>query len=108
MDVLRLERARPTAVSSGADALDTIAKTPLDLVLLDLNLPDMEGWQVLEGLRQSKTELPVVILTSNASEVSRQRALSSGAIDYVVKPIAVRELAQLLARHLDPPDEPRP
>jgi DNA-binding response OmpR family regulator len=83
---------RPTRCRLGADAL--LAHRDADLVLLDLGLPDIEGFDVLRRLRRVST-VPVLVLTARGDERSVVRCLRCGADDYVVKPI---RLGELLAR----------
>ncbi|HLF78619.1 MAG TPA: response regulator [Dehalococcoidia bacterium] len=105
IDVLTLEGALPVAASDGAIALSLASSQDFDLVVLDLNLPDMTGWDVLRGLQASQPGIAVVILTASADEASRQRALAAGVVDYVFKPVAIRELVSLLQRRLGPDQE---
>lgn len=73
--------------SLGKDALEKV-KNGFDLVLLDLNLPDMNGFQVLEEMK----DIPVIFLTANDEEVSIVQGLDMGAEDYITKPFRTREL----------------
>ncbi|MCA1840259.1 MAG: two-component system response regulator [Actinomycetota bacterium] len=72
----------------GAEALQLMAQEPPDLVLLDVMMPAMDGWQVLATMNSSPdtTGIPVVMLTAKAQDRDQIRGLSSGAIDYVTKP----------------------
>src|SRR5690349_4414653 len=62
-----------------------------DLVVLDIDLPEMDGWQVLERVREV-SPVPVLMLTAQGAEVDKVRGLSGGADDYVTKPFGPREL----------------
>jgi DNA-binding response OmpR family regulator len=62
-----------------------------DLVVLDVNMPEMDGWNVLERIRDM-SEVPVLMLTARGEELERVRGLQSGADDYVVKPFGKQEL----------------
>jgi len=75
-------------VSTGQAGL---AAAPADLVLLDLGLPDIEGYEVCRRLRAS-SDVPVIVLTARGEEVDRVVGLELGADDYVVKPFGLREL----------------
>jgi EAL domain-containing protein (putative c-di-GMP-specific phosphodiesterase class I)/FixJ family two-component response regulator len=92
-----LERAgfRVIVVDNGRDVLDEIGRQTIDVVLLDVNMPVMNG---LEALRQIRADdrfrtLPVILVTGSDSEADRVRGLETGADDYLVKPFAVHELA---------------
>ncbi|HZE66658.1 MAG TPA: response regulator, partial [Sporichthyaceae bacterium] len=81
-------------VGSGAAALQRAAQCPPDLVLLDLGLPDIDGVDVIHGLRGWST-VPIVVLSGRAGSRDKIDALDAGADDYVTKPF---ELEELLAR----------
>ena len=88
-----LERAGFTVLStgSGAEALSLAASGSLDLVVLDLGLPDIPGETVARELR-AEGGVPVLMLTAKSSEEDRIRGLELGADDYVTKPFSPREL----------------
>src|SRR3954452_24799890 len=80
------------AAGNGATALDHIHATDYDLVILELMLPDMAGFQVLEKIRNRKVGPPVLILSARGGLDDRVRGLETGADDYLVKPFAFVEL----------------
>lgn len=83
-------------VTLGAAGLATHHEQPFDLVVLDLGLPDMSGFDVLRGLRNGSgagSEVPVIFLTARGEEIDRVLGLELGADDYVVKPFSPREVA---------------
>src|SRR5258705_162923 len=80
------------AAPTGAAALDHIHSTDYDLVILDLMLPDMDGLQVLEKIRNRKVGPPVLILSARGGLDDRVKGLEQGADDYLVKPFAFVEL----------------
>jgi DNA-binding response OmpR family regulator len=75
---------------NGKQAIDKLRETP-DLVLLDVMMPDIDGFEVLESIRQVST-VPVIMLTAKGEEDDRVRGLELGADDYVTKPFSPREL----------------
>jgi two-component system chemotaxis response regulator CheY len=79
---------------SGLEALERLALARVDLMILDLNMPEMHGIEVLQFVRAHKTyrNLPVVILTTRGDEASRAEATASGATDYLTKPFQAKEL----------------
>jgi DNA-binding response OmpR family regulator len=85
-----LERAglSVTRVRNGSEAL---AVTDVDLVLLDLGLPDLDGYEVCRQLR-SRSAVPIIVVTARGDESDRVLGLELGADDYVVKPFGLREL----------------
>lgn len=76
----------------GLDGLELASSGVHDLVILDVMLPQLNGWQVLANLRQHDKRLPVLMLTSQESVEHRVRGLSLGADDYLVKPFSFEEL----------------
>ncbi len=89
------ERADPVTVESGADAIEEIRVTPPDLVLLDVELGDMSGFDVLRSLESSNAP-PVVLVTGH--EEHALRAFEIGAIDYLLKPVVASRFEGALAR----------
>jgi two-component system KDP operon response regulator KdpE len=77
--------------STGRQALDAAAHHRPDLVVLDLGLPDMDGVEVVRGLR-GWTTVPIIILSGRSQSVAKVQALDAGADDYVTKPFNVDEL----------------
>ncbi|EKD89967.1 MAG: two component transcriptional regulator [uncultured bacterium] len=80
------------AVSDGIQALDAIDKTPPDLVVLDLGLPNMSGESVIIEVRKQNPALPVIILTAKDSISDIVQVLNMGADDYITKPFVADEL----------------
>lgn len=80
------------AVGDGQEALATAATVPLDAVILDLGLPDIDGMQVLNSLRGSHPDLPAILLTARDGVIDRLNGLNAGADDYIVKPFHILEL----------------
>jgi len=94
----------------GRGALDGVASHQPDLIVLDVMLPKLDGYSVLEELRKS-TDVPVILLTARAEEVDRVLGLELGADDYVVKPFSPRELVariRSVLRRAGPQAEPLP
>jgi two-component system, OmpR family, KDP operon response regulator KdpE len=80
-----------SAVADGAAALAAAAAEPPDLVVLDLGLPDMDGSDVISGLR-GWTDAPIVVLSARGTQGDKVKALDDGADDYVTKPFGMDEL----------------
>jgi DNA-binding response OmpR family regulator len=77
--------------ATGAGALDEAARTPPDLVVLDVMLPEVDGFEVCRVLR-ARSDIPIIMLTARSMEADKLRGLESGADDYVTKPFSPREL----------------
>jgi two-component system, OmpR family, copper resistance phosphate regulon response regulator CusR len=78
--------------ANGIDGLQTALDVDFDLVILDVMLPGLDGWQVLSRLRQAGKTTPVLLLTARDAIHERVRGLELGADDYLVKPFAFSEL----------------
>ena len=81
------------AVYNGEDALNYLVADNYDGAILDIMMPKADGYQVLEALRASGKETPVLFLTARDAIEDRVRGLDSGACDYLVKPFSLEELA---------------
>jgi DNA-binding response OmpR family regulator len=88
---LQREGYAVVAVSTGADALKVVAEEPVRLVVLDLNLPDMDGLDVCRQIR-TRSSVPVVMLTARDEQSDRLAGLEVGADDYIGKPFSPQEL----------------
>ncbi len=91
-ETLRLSGYTPIASSSGTEALALLKKTTFDLVLLDINMPVLDGFKVLEKIRAFNTSLPVIMLSARADKSDVIAGLREGADDYVSKPFSIEEL----------------
>ena len=92
---LRLEGYEVATAGDGAGALQALALTPPDAMVLDLQLPDIDGLEVCRRMRTAGNDTPVLMLTARDAVDDRVAGLDAGADDYLVKPFA---LAELLAR----------
>jgi DNA-binding response OmpR family regulator len=88
------------AVTTGAEALLRSCDPSLDLLILDLGLPDMDGLDVLRRLRRDGRQLPVIIVTARAEVANLVEGLDLGADDYLSKPFAFDELLARVAARL--------
>ena len=91
-DGLEREGFEVRDVGDGASALEELAAEVPSLVILDVNLPERGGFEVLSAIRTA-SRVPVILLTGRVSEIDRVLGLELGADDYVVKPFSPRELA---------------
>lgn len=111
--VLRKAGARVTAVENGQVALDLLLTTtpdagpccvelddPFDVILMDMQMPVMDGHQATERLRQAGYARPIIALTAQTESYDRQKCLAAGCDDYIAKGIGREELLQTVARHV--------
>jgi DNA-binding response OmpR family regulator len=85
---------------NGAEALAKVESFRPDLILLDLMLPDISGFDVCRDIRRSGTKVPILILSAKTEEIDVVVGLEIGADDYIVKPFRPRELLARIAAHL--------
>ena len=91
-DALEFEGFRVVHAARGADAIEQAKKHAPDCILLDLMLPDLNGYQVCEQIRRTDLRTPILMLTARGQEADKIRGLDVGADDYVTKPFSVGEL----------------
>jgi two-component system KDP operon response regulator KdpE len=89
---LSVQDYRVLEAEDGRTALEVVARNPLDLLVLDLGLPDVDGFEVIRRLREGGSTVPIIVLSSRTDEAGKVRALDLGADDYVTKPFGVDEL----------------
>jgi len=100
---LRAEGFTPTVVGDGTTGLDYVASGEFDLIVLDIGLPGIDGFNVLDRLRQDRPDLPVIVLTARDSVTDTVAALEGGAADYMAKPFKFAELIARIRLRLRPP-----
>ncbi len=97
-----LQGASFDQAGSGLEAIERLALAPVNLMILDLNMPDLHGIKVLKFVRQHNAyrEIPIIVLTTRGDEASRASALTAGASLYLTKPFdpatPVRHVCELL------------
>jgi two-component system, chemotaxis family, chemotaxis protein CheY len=98
-----LPGAQCDEASSGLEAIERLALAPVDLIVLDLNMPDMHGIEVLQFLRSHERyrDVPVIILTTRGDNDSRAITLAAGASEYLTKPFTPQLLATTVRMLLD-------
>ena len=96
-----LERAGYEVVegATGREGLRALYASAPDIVLLDVSMPELDGWQTLERIRDV-SDLPVLMLTARTAELEKVRGLKAGADDYVTKPFGRQELLARVEAHL--------
>jgi DNA-binding response OmpR family regulator len=97
--IVEMAGATVAEAPTGEDGLRALYEGRPDVVVLDIGLPGIDGWQVLERIRQL-TDVPVVMLSAHDDELEKVRALQAGADDYVTKPFGAPELLARLQAQL--------
>ena len=98
--VLEKRGHRVTTAGSGREALDALQKEPFDLVLMDLQTPEMDGFEATAAMRRDEEKtgghIPIIALTASAMKGDRERCLEAGMDSYVSKPIRARRLYEVV------------
>ena len=105
-DNLELEGYQVLTATDGLAALDVAQNACPDLILLDLMLPKLNGFEVCKQLRQKGMDTPIIMLTAKGQEVDKVLGLELGADDYITKPFSIRELLARVKAVLRRPRQP--
>ena len=100
--VLELEGYRVLQAGGGEEGLKVARGNPITMLLLDLRMPEGDGWAVLGEMKEDPQlrDIPVVILSASVGEEQREKAFSMGAAGYLVKPLSTASLRESIARVL--------
>ncbi len=97
-------------VANGLEALEALERIPYSLILMDCQMPEMDGWEATRKIRERETlvdclrRIPIVAMTADAMQGDRDRCLAAGMDDYVAKPVRVDDLNAAISRQLNPVD----
>lgn len=105
LGILRKLGLRADAVANGAEAIDALERASYDLVLMDVQMPVMDGLEAARAIRRSKTlacptTIPIIAMTAHAMGGDRERCLAAGMNDYLAKPVAPLALVEILQKWL--------
>ena len=100
----RLPNLHIDEAGDGVAALKKLSAQKYDLLLTDINMPMMDGLKLVELVRNDKLyeTLPIIVITTEGSDVTRERALQTGADEFVTKPLQTARLIEVVRRLLDP------
>ena len=100
--VLELEGYHILQAKDSEEGMMLVKGVPVSLVLLDLRLPEHNGWEVLEQIKNEPeiSEIPVIVFTASAGVLQQEKGLKMGATDYLVKPLSAARLRETVARVL--------
>lgn len=98
IEILSKKGIRVSVANNGQEGVDAVTADKFDLVLMDMQMPVMDGCQATQQIRESNQELPIVAMTANAMTGDKQKCLASGMNDYITKPIVPDELFMTIAK----------
>jgi CheY-like chemotaxis protein len=97
---LRDTKATVLWAKDGIDALNLYSKNKVDLILMDIQMPEIDGYQATRTIRQSDAEIPIIAQTAYAMSDEHQKCLDAGCNEVLSKPIKMKELLDTLANYL--------
>lgn len=95
---LSLRGYEVTYLLDGAEAVRRAAQEPFDVLVLDVMMPGMNGLEVLKEVKRARPEMPVILLTGRGSEQDSQTGLELGAFDYIMKPVKIDRLIEIMLK----------
>lgn len=103
---LEARKFKVYSASNGAEALKLLEEMPVDMIIADLEMPVMHGYELISRIKDSEKlrEIPIIVLTSRGSEKHREKALHCGASGYLIKPFDEKNLLDILRKHLSAVD----
>ncbi len=104
---LEMQGFQVSTAKDGMDALEQLPKKKFDLVITDLNMPNMDGFEFIRALRENTdfNDLPVIILTSLADHTNREQGQKLGVLSYVVKPFSLEKIQYGVSKYVSWADE---
>jgi CheY-like chemotaxis protein len=103
--MLRKMGLRADVVADGQEAVNALQTVPYDLVLMDCQMPEMDGLEATlcirqEGSKALNPRIPIIAMTASTMQGDREKCIQAGMNDFIAKPVQIRELAEILARWL--------
>ena len=100
---LKMKGYKVTVACDGMDALEKIPQDEFDLIITDLNMPNVDGFELIQTIRSNErySSIPIIILTSMQNESEKEKGYSLGANSYLVKPFNVQKIQYEVAKYLN-------
>lgn len=95
---LKLRGCQSKVCYNGNDGISLVKRFRFHLVVLDLQLPDVYGSEVLKQIKEISPHLPVIILTGHGTEADREECMGAGALDFIHKPLEIDDLIEILEK----------
>ena len=102
IDMVGIETASITEAGNGKEAIEALGNNPVDLILTDLNMPEMNGFELIQCLKESTeyANIPVIVITTESSDVRIENLQETGIQDYLHKPFTPEEFREIITRSL--------
>ena len=102
IDMVGIETASISEASNGIEALEVLDSNPVDLILTDLNMPEMNGVELIHCLKEKSeyANIPVIVITTESSTIRIEDLLAEGIQDYLHKPFTPEEFREIITRSL--------
>jgi two-component system sensor histidine kinase/response regulator len=107
-ELLKGANLHVTSVRDGKNAVEAAEKSAFDIILMDIQMPVMDGFQATRNIRKTDAAIPVIAMTASAMETDRKRCLAAGMNDHVAKPISPKHLYSTLLRWIPHGERPAP
>ena len=95
---LKNQGAEATVAGNGKEAVELLQAAPYDLILMDLQMPEMDGFEATMRVRETNKTIPIIAMTANAISGDRERCLAVGMNDYITKPVTLKGLSDILSK----------
>ena len=105
LHILRKAGYTADAVGNGREAVDALMRLPYDLILMDIQMPEMDGYLATQEIRRSGgscCKIPIIAMTANAMKGDREKCLEAGMDDYVAKPVSPSSLIEKIQKWIEP------
>ena len=100
VNILEYEGHAVTAVANGKAALDVLSREPFDIILMDVQMPEMDGLEATRLIRKKDPDIPIIALTAHAYEQDRELCLATGMNDYISKPVNRSDFIAVIRKHM--------
>ena len=101
LEIILGEHYETISVSNGIEALEVVKSMPVDLILMDINLPHMDGFKAIEAIKEIDREMGIVVISATDSAKKAVEAIRCGAYDYIAKPFETDDLISTIKRYTD-------
>jgi len=103
-EYLTLNNFDVTLAESAEQAFELLEQQPFDLIIMDILLPEMDGWQAIRHIRNNlqQAEIPILVLTAYAMKTHKEQSLQAGATAYLAKPAPLRTIVDTMRQLLEP------